>query len=114
MSVCFIRIEPVSYGQAPNLVWRASTALALRRYETPVPRDTYHQQKGYRAAQSMCVISYHHERGETGRSMRSSSLNGGFERAPYTLDDEANTKRFAADFRAASSMFVVPSTFTFA
>lgn len=38
-------------------------------HETPVPRDTYHQQKGYRAAQSMCVISYHHERGETGRSM---------------------------------------------
>lgn len=37
-------------------------------HQAPVPRDSYHQQKGYRAGRSLPVVTYHKARGETGRS----------------------------------------------
>lgn len=40
-------------------------------HQAPVPRDPYHQQKGYRAGRSLSVVTYHRLRGETGRSMES-------------------------------------------
>ncbi len=38
-------------------------------HETPVPRDAYHQGRHYRSNRSLCTITYHAKRGETGRSI---------------------------------------------
>jgi hypothetical protein len=45
-----------------------SAAARSGRPTNPGPAQILHQQKGYRAGRSMCVVTYHRERGETGRS----------------------------------------------
>lgn len=40
-------------------------------FETPCPRDEYHQSHPYRAGRSLPVITYHANKGETGRTLES-------------------------------------------
>ncbi len=49
-----------SSGEAGGAAWET--------HQTPAPRDTYHQGKGYRAGRSLCSITYARDEGEVERT----------------------------------------------
>lgn len=48
-----------SNGEADGVEWET--------HQAPIPRDAYHQSRRYRSQRSLCVISYHADRGYCGR-----------------------------------------------
>lgn len=48
-----------SNGEADGVEWET--------HQAPVPRDAYHQNRKFRSQRSLCVISYHADRGYCGR-----------------------------------------------